>query len=155
MDIDVKFSLADVSKVKGIVELCNLVFEENTNYDEAILIFNENKTDSKQIYVIGEHEGKVIAHTRIQIITTIFNDMGTYAILNHVCVHPDYRKHHIATKMLEVVKKVCENHNCCAMKLWSRNFRIPAHECYKKFGFKPDDSTFFSYEIGGSDNENN
>lgn len=147
MDIDVKFSLADASKIRGIVDLCNEVFEEQTDYEEALKIFNEYRSDSNQIYIIGEYEGKVIAHTRIAIVPTIFKDMNTFAILNHVCVKPEFRKHHIATKMLEVVRDVCKNHECTAMKLWSRNFRVPAHTCYKKFGFQADDATFFSIDI--------
>ncbi len=147
MDIIVKFSLADASKIRGIVDLCNEVFEEHTDYDEALKLFNENRLDRNQIYVIGEYEGKVIAHTRIAIIPTMFKEMGTFAILNHVCVKPEFRKHHIATKMLEVVRTVCKNHECKEIKLWSRNFRVPAHTCYKNFGFVADDSTFFSIKI--------
>ena len=147
MDINVKFSLADTSKIRGIVDLCNEVFEEHTDYEEALKIFNENRTDRNQIYVIGEYEGKVIAHTRIAIVPTIFKEMGTFAILNHVCVKPEFRKHHIATKMLEVVRTVCKNHECKEIKLWSRNFRVAAHTCYKNFGFVADDSTFFRIKI--------
>lgn len=146
MDMEVKFMIADVSKIRGIVDLCNECFDEETNYDEAIQLFNEYK-DRNQIYIIGEYEGKIIAHTRIAVVPTIFKDMNTFAILNHVCVKPEFRKHHIATKMLEVVREVCKNHGCTAMKLWSRNYRIPAHTCYKSFGFVADDSTFFSIEI--------
>ena len=144
--MNVNFKIATVSDVRGIVDLCNECFEEDTKYEEAIELFQEY-SDRNQIYVVGELDGKVIAHTRIAVVPTIFKDMNTFAILNHVCVKPEYRKHHIATKMLEVVQSVCKNHNCTAMKLWSRNFRIPAHTCYKKFGFIPDDSTFFSIEI--------
>ncbi len=142
-----KFSLADASKIRGIVDLCNEVFEEDTDYEEALRIFNEYKSDRNQIYIIGEFEGRVIAHTRIAIVPTMFKDMGTFAILNHVCVKPEFRKHHIASKMLEVVREVCRNHECTSLKLWSRNFRIPAHSCYKKFGFTQDDAAFFSLDI--------
>lgn len=147
MEINVKFSLADASKIRGIVDLCNEVFEEDTDYEEALRIFNEYKSDRNQIYIIGEFEGRVIAHTRIAIVPTMFKDMGTFAILNHVCVKPEFRKHHIASKMLEVVREVCRNHECTSLKLWSRNFRIPAHSCYKKFGFTQDDAAFFSLDI--------
>ena len=146
MDIDVRFSLADTTKIKEIVSLCNECFDEQTDYEEAIKLFEEYK-GRNQIYLIGEYEGKIIAHTRIQIVPTIFQDMNTFAILNHVCVKKEFRGHHIATKMLEVVKEVCKNHDCTSIKLWSRNFRIPAHTCYKNFGFIADDATFFNLDI--------
>lgn len=145
--MEIKFKIANFSDVRGIVDLCNEVFEEETTYEEAEKRFKESEQDKNQIYVIGCVEDKIIAHTKIAIIPTLFKGMETYAILNHVCVKPEYRKHHIATHMLEATKKVCQERNCFAIKLWSRNFRVPAHTCYKRFGFVPDDATFFSLDI--------
>ena len=56
--------------------------------------------------------------------------MDTFAILNHVCVKPDYRKHRIATHMLDAVEKICEQRNCVAIKLWSRQYilRLKLHK---------------------------
>ena len=143
----VKFRIAEASDIPGIVDLCNECFEESTTHEKAVQIYNENAHDPNSIYLIGIMDDKIIAHTRIAIVRTIFDGMDTFAILNHVCVKPDYRKHHIATYMLETIKTICEERGCRAIKLWSRNFRVPAHTCYKKFGFIPDDSTFFSLEI--------
>ena len=84
----------------------------------------------------------------------MFIGMENYAIVNHVCVDPEYRKHHVATEMLKIIKKICLERNCISIKLWSKNFRVPAHTCYKRFGFQPIDATFFELELGGS-HENN
>lgn len=143
----IKFKIADVTNVPGIVLLCNECFEEDTKVEEAEKIFNENKHDHNQIYLIGECEGEVIAHTRIAIVPTIFKDMNTFAILNHVCVKPEFRRHQVATRMLEITKRICKQKNCSAIKLWSRNFRVPAHSCYKRFGFVKDDAAFFNLDI--------
>lgn len=145
--MEVKFSIADSSKLEGIIDLCNEVFEENTSYEDAKKRYEMTKNDQNSIIVIGEYNGQIIAHTRIAIVPTMFNDMETFAILNHVCVKPEFRKHKIATHMLEVVKYICEQKGCIAIKLWSRNFRVPAHTCYKKFGFVPEDATFFNLDI--------
>ena len=51
--------------------------------------FKESEYDENQIYLIGVMNGKIIAHTKITIIPTIYEDMNTYAILNHVCVKPE------------------------------------------------------------------
>lgn len=143
----IKFRIAELSDIPEIVDLCNECFDELTTYEKAMKIYTENASDLNSIYLIGMMDGKIVAHTRISIVKTIFDGMDTFAILNHVCVKPDYRKHHIATHMLKTIKIICEQRGCCAIKLWSRNFRVPAHNCYKKFGFVPDDSTFFSLEI--------
>lgn len=141
--MEVMFRVASFDDVEGIITLCNECFNETTDINLAKERYKLTEDDRNQIYIVGEIENKIVAHARIQIIKTIYDDMGIYAILNHVCVKPDYRRHNLATKMLEYIEKVCLEKQCNSIKLWSRNFRIPAHECYKKFGFTPDDSTFF------------
>lgn len=141
------FFIANESHIKEIVDLCNEIFEEETNYEEALRIFKETENDKNQIYIVGVINGKVIAHAKITIIPTIYKDMNKYAILNHVCVNKEYRKHKIGTKMLLVAEILCKKHNCTSIKLWSGNQRVAAHACYKKFGFISDDSTFFSKKI--------
>lgn len=144
----IKFKIATLSDIPEIVDLCNECFDENTPTEKAIKIFNETMHDPNQIYLIGIMDDKIVAHSRIAIVKTMFDGMDTFAILNHVCVKPDYRHHHIATHMLDAIKTICIQKGCCAIKLWSRNFRVPAHTCYKRFGFIADDATFFSLEIG-------
>lgn len=143
----VEFSIANENDIEEIIELCNECFDENTDVESAKIIFNKTKDDPNQIYLIGRMDGKLVAHTKITIIPTIYEPMATYSIINHVCVKPEYRRHNIATKMLDEVTKISKEHGCNKIELWSRNFRVPAHECYKKYGFKVDDAAFFSKDI--------
>lgn len=141
------FNFATESDVEGIVNLCNECFEEATDINLAKKLFLQESSDKNQLYIVGKLNNEIIAHTKITIIPTIFKKMGTYAILNHVCVKNEYRRHNIATKMLDIVEKICIQKNCKSIKLWSLNSRIPAHALYKKYGFKIDDASFFSKDI--------
>ncbi len=143
----VNFRKATEEDLEAVISLCNECFFEETSMEYARKIFNETKDDPNDIYLVGEADGKIIAHAKITIIKTIYENMNIYAILNHVCVKPDYRRHNIATKMLEEIQKICKEYNCKAMELWSNNVRVPAHACYKKFGFHLDDAGFFSKKI--------
>ncbi len=145
--MEVQFWIANESHIEKIVKLCNECFEENTSVDKALEIYNKNKHDQNQIYLIALCNEEIIAHTRIQIVPTIFEGMDTFAILNHVCVKNEYRKHKIGTKLLQITEKICKDRGCASIKLWSNNFRTPAHSCYKKFGFVINDAAFFSKEI--------
>lgn len=145
--MNVEFKIAKSDDVKNIIDLCNECFFENTSIEYAKKVFEETKHDPNNIYLIGILDGKVIAHTKITIIRTIYENMNTYAILNHVCVKPEYRRHNIATHMLEEIQKICKEKGCKVMELWSNNVRVPAHACYKKFGFRLDDAGFFSKTI--------
>lgn len=145
--MEVKFKIATSEDVENIILLCNECFEENTDLQYAKKIFEETKDDNNQIYLIGEIDGQIVAHTKITIIPTMYGKMGTYSILNHVCVKPEFRRQNIATKMLVECEKISKEHGCVSMDLWSMNFRQPAQECYKHYGFKAKNAKFFSKEI--------
>ena len=145
--MEVIFQRAKLEDVEGIIELCNECFHETTKVEEAKQVFEKTKDDPNQIYLIGMVEDKIVAHTKITIIPTMYEDMNTYAILNHVCVKEEFRRHNIATKMLDKVTEICKEKGCKKIELWSKNFRVPAHTCYKKYGFEAEDATFFSKTV--------
>lgn len=145
--MEITFKIAGREDIPGIIELCNESFNETTSLDYAYRIFDETKEDPNQIYVIGIMNEKIIAHLKITIIPTMYEKMNTYAILNHVCVKKECRRHNIATKMLDYATEICKEKNCVCMELWSNNFREAAHACYKNYGFIVNDAKFFSKEI--------
>jgi len=141
--MEVKFKIATVEDIEGIIKLCNECFNENTELEYAKKIYEENEKDPNQIYLIGIVDNKVVAHTKINIIPTIFEGMKTYAILNHVCVKPEFRREHIGTQMLDECFKIAKEHNCICVELWSKNFREAAHALYRNYGFEVLDAKFF------------
>lgn len=145
--MEVIFKKASLENVEGIIALCNECFNENTSLSYAKKVFEQTANDSNQIYLIGMVDDTIIAHTKITIIPTMYEEMNTYAILNHVCVKEEFRRHNIATKMLDEVTKICEEMGCKTIELWSKNFRVPAHTCYKRYGFVAEDATFFAKKI--------
>lgn len=145
--MEVKFRKATIDDVSDIVSLCNEVFFEETSMDYALNSFKRTMNNPNDIYLVGEVEGKIIAHAKITIIETMYEKMNIYAILNHVCVKEEYRRHNIATKMLIEIEKICKENNVKTMELWSNNVRVPAHACYKKYGFGLDDAGFFSKPV--------
>ena len=145
--INLTFRIASLEDVEGIIELCNECFNENTSLEYAQKIYKENENDPNQIYIIGIINYKIIAHAKINIIPTIYEDMNTYAILNHVCVKPELRREHIGTKMLDECFKIAHDHKCKCVELWSKNFRQAAHGLYHKYGFEVMDAKFFTRDV--------
>lgn len=145
--MEVVFRKATFDDVDAIVTLCNECFEENTSIEYAKKVYVETEKDENQIYIVGLVEGQVVAHAKITIIPTIYEKMNTYSILNHVCVKPEFRRHNIGTKMLDVCEEISKKKKCVSMELWSMNFRQAAHECYKNYGFEVNDAKFFSKKI--------
>lgn len=145
--MEVNFRIATIDDVEEIIELCNHVFNEQTPLDFAKRVFEETKNDPNNLYLVGVINKKIVSHAKISIIRTMYEKMNTYAILNHVCVMEEYRRHNIATKMLSEIEHLCKEKDCKTMELWSNNVRIAAHSCYKKYGFHLDDAGFFSKEV--------
>lgn len=150
--MEVNFKIAKAEDIEGIIQLCNEVFLEDTKLEKALKVFEETKNDPNNIYLIGIINNQIIAHAKITIIHTMYEEMGTYSILNHVCVKPEYRRHNIATMMLNEIENICTNNGCKTMKLWSNNVRVPAHTFYKKYGFILNDAGFFSMRVREKDN---
>lgn len=145
--MNILFRRATSEDVEAIVDLCNECFFENTSLEYAKKSFEQTKNDPNQIYLVGIMDGKIIAHVKITVIPTMYEKMNTYSILNHVCVKEEYRRHNIATKMLDECTKISKEMGCVAMELWSNNTRVPAHACYKHYGFVVNDAKFFSKAI--------
>lgn len=145
--MNINFRIATIDDVENIIDLCNECFNESTSYEFAKESFKKTMNDENQIYVVGFMDGKLIAHMKVTVIPTMYEGMETYAILNHVCVKPEYRRHNIATHMLDYVKEIAKEKNCISLELWSKNFRVPAHACYKNYGFEVLDAKFFSKSI--------
>ena len=148
--MEINFRKATIEDVENIINLVNECFGENNSLEYALESFKKTENDPNQIYLVGVVEdNKIVAHTKITIIPTMYEDEGmqTFSILNHVCVKPDYRRHNFATKMLDEITKICQENNCTKMKLWSKNFRQPAHACYMNYGFEVIDAKFFEKAI--------
>ena len=142
--MEVNFRSATRADLEDIITLTNLCFDEQTSLAYAEKIWDENANDSNQIYLNGYLNGELVAHTKITIIPTIYEEMNTFAILNHVCVKPDLRRHHLGTKLLDEVFRICQEHQVKNVELWSKNFRTAAHGLYHHYGFEVVYAKFFS-----------
>ncbi len=145
--MNIEFRKATIDDVAGIISLCNECFKADTSVEYARRVFMDTYMDKNQIYLVGIYDGKVIAHTKITIVPMMYEEMKTYAVLNHVCVKPEYRRHNIATLMLRACEQVAKFMNCNELRLWSGNDNGVAHRCYLNFGFEIDDSKFFEKSI--------
>ena len=143
----IEFRIATEADLADIIALTNECFDEHTPLEYAQKIWAENADDPRQIYLNGYLDGELVAHVKITIIPTIYEDMNTFAILNHVCVKPSARRQHLGTQLLDEVVRICRERGVKTIELWSKNFRIPAHALYHKYGFEVMDAKFFEKDI--------
>lgn len=144
---EITFRIATREDLPAIIDLTNRCFNEDSSLAYAEKIWDETASDPNQIYLNGWRDGKLVAHTKITIIPTIYEEMNVYAILNHVCVDPDVRRQHLGTKLLDEVFRICREHDVKVVEFWSKNFREAAHALYKKYGFEVVDAKFFAKNV--------
>lgn len=160
---NINFRIMEPRDLEKVIDLCNECFDENTSYAYAREIYE--KTDKNvQIYVVGEivtdqtgnqtgesqseNQGtEIVAHALVNIVPTVYEDMNTYAILNHVCVKPSHRRAHLGTRLLDYCFDIAKSKNCKKVELWSKNFRVAAHALYHKYGFEVLEAAFFEKEV--------
>lgn len=145
--MEVTFREMKKKDVPEVIALCNEVFKEETSLEYAMKTYKKHRKDPNSTYIVGVVDGKIVSHLKITVINTIYENMNTYAILNHVGVKEEYRRHGIATKMLDVAFKISKEQGCKKVELWSNNVRTAAHACYYNYGFELDDAGFFSMSV--------
>lgn len=145
--MEVTFRPATHADLEDIIALTNECFDENTPLEYAEKLWAQTENDPNTIYLNGYLGEQLVAHMRIAIIPTIYEEMNTFAILNHVCVKPDVRRQHLGTKLMDEAFRVCREHGVKTVELWSKNFRQAAHALYHKYGFEVVDAKFFSKDI--------
>ena len=122
--MEVRFKIAEERDIEGIIQLCNACFNEDTPLEYAKAVFQKTKDTGRDFYIVGVVGEEVIAHAKITIVETMYQPMMTYAILNHVCVKPDYRRFKIATHMLTEIENVCKKKGCVKMELWTMTLQM-------------------------------
>jgi len=145
--IKADFKIATKADVPKIIALCDECFEGKTPLEFALQSFERTEHDPNNVYLNGWVGGKLVAHTKITIIQTMYQPMCSYSIINHFCVAPKFRRHNIATQMMDVCIKISKQSGCRKVSLWSRNWRTDAHGFYGNYGFENIDAGFFEKKI--------
>jgi N-acetylglutamate synthase-like GNAT family acetyltransferase len=84
-------------------------------------------------YVVARSSGRLIGFGRI------FTDHVTLAYINNMAVHPDYQRHGIGSKILDLL--FCEAGDANSILLYTKT----ADSLYRRRGFEPFDKRLYIY----------
>lgn len=124
----------------GYIELIKLCF----GYEATIK--QVNKMRKKYKTIIFKDEEKVIASALINNKYDYIKGVYIYEI-DYFCVHPDYQRKGLATKLLEKIEIMAHNNNVSYITLTSSKKRVGAQKFYKKSGFEKKDTNVFFKEM--------
>ncbi|ATD55898.1 ribosomal protein S18-alanine N-acetyltransferase [Clostridium chauvoei] len=123
----IAYNLMTSNDIDGVYEISNLCFSVPWSIESIKSELNNPLAK----YIVA----KEIASNRIIGFVGVWIIAGEGDITN-IGVHPNYRKNHIATNLLQCLFKLCEDLNCNTINLEVRESNIPAQNLYTNFEFK-------------------
>lgn len=140
--------------LKGLLELYKYLFvtEDYTNFDE----FKE-KWDTilghngLEYFMVIEGE-KIVASCNIAILPNLSRGQKSYALIENVISHPDYRRKGYGKAVVEEAIEYAKRENCYKVMLLSTasHERKVAHQFYENLGFNGDDKRGFYIKFSES-----
>lgn len=123
--MNVTIALMKEEDIDEVLEVSSLSFSVSWSKSSYI----QELSNSVAKYFIAKVDNKVIGFA------------GTWIVLDeahitNIAVHPDFRKHGIASKLLEALISYCKEHGCIAFTLEVRSGNKAAKGLYEKHNFK-------------------
>lgn len=105
-------------------------------------------TDPNHHLVVCEIDGKIVSSCVCVIIPNLTRGVRSYAFVENVVTHADYRGKGYATDCLNYARKIAEQNNCYKMMLLTGSKSQSTLDFYKNAGYNSSDKTAFIQWIG-------
>ena len=131
---------------KDVVDIKDLYFNFLTKYppkeEQDIevwekLINEMNKSENLYLLVV-EEDNRVVSTVQLAIIPSLTHNVRSFAVVENVVTHEDYRKKGFASMLLQEAIKIAQNKNCYKIFLETGSNRESTLNFYKENGFEMD-----------------
>ncbi|BDC92205.1 GNAT family N-acetyltransferase [Treponema bryantii] len=131
---------------KDVVDIKDLYFNFLTKYppkeEQDIevwkkLINEMNKSENLYLLVV-EEDNRVVSTVQLAIIPSLTHNVRSFAVVENVVTHEDYRKKGFASMLLQEAIKIAQNKNCYKIFLETGSNRETTLNFYKENGFEMD-----------------
>lgn len=122
--------------------------EKNSHLEET---WEQIIGDPNHHLIVCEEEGKIISSCVCVIIPNLTRNVRSYAFVENVVTHADYRGKGYATECLDFAKKIAEQENCYKIMLLTGAKSPETLRFYEKAGYNSSDKTAFIQWIGMDD----
>ncbi len=127
----------------------HLNWDDPTLADDVRLeaLWAEILEDPGQHYLVAEVDGKLVSTCVVVIIKNLTRGASTYALIENVVTHPDYRNRGIGTRLLKKAQEIAKEKGCYKVMLLTG--RKDAISFYEKAGFERGSKTGFIIRFDG------
>ncbi len=131
---------------KDVLDIKDLYFNFLTKYppkeEQDIevwkkLINEMNKSENLYLLVV-EEDNRVVSTVQLAIIPSLTHNVRSFAVVENVVTHEDYRKKGFASMLLQEAIKIAQNKNCYKIFLETGSNRETTLNFYKENGFEMD-----------------
>ena len=104
--------------------------------------------DRNHHLLVNEIDGKIVSSCVCVIIPNLTRNVRSYAFVENVVTHADYRKKGYAGECLDYARKIAEQENCYKMMLLTSSKNLETLRFYEKAGYNSSDKTAFIQWLG-------
>lgn len=99
--------------------------------------------DENHHLIICEVDGKIVSSCVCVIIPNLTRNVRSYAFVENVVTHKDYRKKGYATACLDHARQIAKESNCYKMMLLTGSKKESTLNLYRNAGYNSSDKTAF------------
>lgn len=136
------------ARKEDLTELLNLYLflHEDTVPENSRLLENTWKTiieDENHHIIVNEVNGKIVSSCVCVIIPNLTRNLRSYAFIENVVTHEDYRGKGFASECLNYAKEIAIKNNCYKMMLLTGTKNEKTLNFYRNAGYNSEDKTAF------------
>lgn len=131
---------------KDVMDIKDLYFnfltkyppKEEQNIEAWKQLINEINKSERLFLLVVEEDNRVVSTVQLGIIPSLTHNMRSFAVVENVVTHENYRKKGFASMLLQEAIKIAQDKNCYKIFLETGSNRESTLNFYKKNGFEID-----------------
>lgn len=114
---------------------------------DAKRVWESILADRRTSYLVAESGSEVVGACCVVIVPNLTRGLRSFAVIENVIVHPQWRRNGIATRLLEAAVACARAEGCYKAMLMSNRMRVVAHPLYRACGFESDSKLGFDMRL--------
>ncbi|MBR6070452.1 MAG: GNAT family N-acetyltransferase [Ruminococcus sp.] len=147
MSIEVTFGKLREEDLSEAFELCTRCFGEFVSFENVRETYQLCKNDMNYHFIVGRHNGKVVAYASMILSYNLFDGTYPVATLWYVCVHEDYRRQGVARALFREIDRIADENSVEVIMLTCDKDNLQAKKLYRTLGYAEDTETLFLKNI--------
>ena len=131
-DFEILIRPADKGDLRHIIEIENRSFTDPW----TLSMFNSHFSSKSGVTLVAVYEGELCAYINAYVLDGDSEKLDGECEIANIAVAPEFRRKHVACKLIEAVMSIAAKRNCSKSFLEVRESNLAAQSFYLKYGFE-------------------